>query len=280
MSMHKVLPLQDLWDGEMQGHLVAGCKVLLVKLDGQVTAFEDRCAHLGVALSEGSLERDEEFTPVWSRDGRRIAYSFARGRSWGIRIKEVGGAGAEDELLSLDRNTFVTDWWGDPGVIARNVLGDNAQYHVSLLSVRDRRDSVLVEGAAGHRDAEFSPDGRWFAHVSSETGRSEVYIRAFSRPGGPWQISAAGGRQPRWRDDGRELFYLGTDGNLMAVPLKAGETFEAGAPRVLFRAGLRRTNIPQYDVFPGGQRFLLNVLVHDETSPITLVQNWPATLRR
>lgn len=146
--------------------------------------------------------------------------------------------------------------------------------------MRDRRDSVLLEGAAVHRDAELSPDGRRFAYVSSETGRWEVYVRAFSRPGGPWQISTAGGRQPRWRDDGRELFYLGAGGNLMAVPVKAGEAFEAGAPQVLFRAGLRRTNIPQYDVFPGGQRLLLNVLVHDETSPITLMQNWPATVRR
>ena len=174
---------------------------------------------------------------------------------------------------------FTTHWWGTPGFLTYNRMVARGNYDARILSLASGKDELLVGGPGIERDAIFSPDGRWFAYSSLETGRFEIYVRAFGRPGGPWQVSTAGGLQPSWRADGRELYYYSYDGNLMAVPVSAGQAFQAGAPQPLFRTSLRRTNIGQYDAYGAGDRFILNVLVGEEASSMMLVQNWPATLR-
>jgi len=111
--------------------------------------------------------------------------------------------------------------------------------------------------------------------MSMESGREEVYVRSLADTGGKRQISAAGGMQPRWRADGKEIFFVASDGNLMAVPVKVGADLETGPPQVLFAPRLRKALIPQYGVFPDGRRFLVNVLPGDETAgSIRLIQNW------
>ena len=133
-----------------------------------------------------------------------------------------------------------------------------------------------------------SPDGRWLAYNTDESGRFEVYVQSFPAPGGgKWQISKDGGWFPRWRRDGRELFYYASDERLMAVPLKSATRLDVGAAVPLFEA--RLLNGPanaagirhQYDVAPDGQRFLLNVPLDDAAaSSITVVLNWHAALRK
>ena len=124
----------------------------------------------------------------------------------------------------------------------------------------------------------FSPDGKWVAYQSNESGRDEVYVRPFPGPGGVWQISAGGGTQPRWRADGKELYYVAPGNKLMAAAITAqASSITPGQPVVLFTANFTRvTNRPPYDVARDG-RFLVNVELTDAaTPPITLLQNWKA----
>src|SRR5205823_3575782 len=128
-----------------------------------------------------------------------------------------------------------------------------------------------------------SPDVRWIAYGSNESGKSEIYVQPFPGPGGKWQVSTQGGTQPRWRKDGRELFYIGLDNKLMAVPITLSanaQSVDVGAATALFQT--RMINGPavtpyghQYAVTPDGQRFLINVTTEEATaSPITLILNW------
>ena len=140
----------------------------------------------------------------------------------------------------------------------------------------------MVESPANERGAQFSPDGRWLAYESDESGRSEVYLRPFPGPGTRTQVSTGGGAQVRWRRDGRELFYVDLNGGLTAVPIgpsSRSDTLEVGAPALLFRAPLSeavpRASGPLYMVSRDGQRFLIDAVVDDEgLSPISVILNW------
>ena len=141
----------------------------------------------------------------------------------------------------------------------------------------------FLETAATERHGQFSADVKWIAYSSDETGVPEVYVRRFPEGEGKWQISSHGGAQPRWRRDGKELFYLAPDGRLMAADIATGAaTFAAGEPHALFTTGITtsivdRTN--NYVVTKDGQRFLVNLGAEDENSaPITVVIDWQAKL--
>jgi hypothetical protein len=155
----------------------------------------------------------------------------------------------------------------------------------------DRKPWVFLKTNFQERWAQFSPDGRWVAYMSNESGRPEIYVRPFVEPapgttgraagatGGQWQVSTAGGIYPRWRPDGKELFYIGPDGLMMAAPIAATvTTLEPGAPVALFPTriyggGTDNQQGRQYDVSRDG-RFLINTVLEDSASPITLLQNW------
>jgi dipeptidyl aminopeptidase/acylaminoacyl peptidase len=129
----------------------------------------------------------------------------------------------------------------------------------------------------------FSPDGRRIAYVSNESGQNEVYVRPFSRQSrdGKWQVSTAGGTRPRWRRDGKELFYLSNDNKLMAVAINAeASTIEVGDVQPLFQTHATRFAL-NYDVSGDGQRFIVSSIVEGPAaSSITLVVNWPAELEK
>jgi len=153
-----------------------------------------------------------------------------------------------------------------------------------LRSSGERRPVEFAKGGDSPGGGRFSPDGKWLAYVSEESGRQEIYVAAFPGPGGRWQISTEGGRAPRWRRDGKELFYVSLERKMMAVEIKPGPSFEAGHPTALFDTPHRvaaRLGVPAYDVSADGQRFLI-VTAAGETAapPLTLVVNWPAALER
>src|SRR5262249_37093132 len=134
---------------------------------------------------------------------------------------------------------------------------------------------VMPSGAYISDSPRLSPDMRWVAYLSDESGRREVYIVPF-HGGGKWQVSTTGGSGPHWRNDGKELFFGGLNGMLMAVPVgEEGGQLKLGAPQALFRAAT-----DQYDVAPGGQKFLLHVVGDQGSMPITLVTNWTAELKK
>jgi len=129
-----------------------------------------------------------------------------------------------------------------------------------------------------------SPDGRWLAYRSNESKRSEIYVVSFPQPGGKWQISTTGGREPLWSRDGRELYYYSLDNKIMAVDIKPSvpesPQLQFGVPRTLFEVRIFTNDSPSFDVSKDG-RFLLPVLVEQEVSaPMTVVLNWPQLLKK
>ena len=139
----------------------------------------------------------------------------------------------------------------------------------------DRKPFPVVQTTFEERDGQFSPDGKWIAYVSNESGRFEIYVQPFPGPGGKSLVSTTGGDQPRWRRDGRELFYVAPDNRLMAAPIQLaanGEALEVGAPVPLFDMPLR--GLVKYIVASAGQRFLVTDVTGEATSPVTVILNW------
>jgi hypothetical protein len=153
------------------------------------------------------------------------------------------------------------------------------------MRVDSRQSSPFTQTPFNEYPAVFSPDGRWVAYASDESGRNEVYVAPFPGLGGKWQVSAAGGHWPRWRRDGRELFFLAPDSRMMAAEIEGRwPTFEIATIRPLFQTQVRlRPNVQGYgyDVSADGQRFLINMTVDQAAvQPITLVVNWPVLLKQ
>ena len=153
----------------------------------------------------------------------------------------------------------------------------------------DRKPLPFLQTPFNESPGQFSPDGRWIAYSSDESGRYEVYVTPFPGPGGKWQVSTASGDWPRWRRDGKEIFYVApADNKLMAAAVNGrGSAFEVGAVRPLFETrvagppSVRPGQGRMYDISPDGQRFLVNTVAEEAASaPITLVVNWPALLKQ
>jgi serine/threonine protein kinase/Tol biopolymer transport system component len=224
--------------------------------------------------------------PVWADDGRRLLYQSIIGDGIAVLLTDTGDPASEMSIASLPPNSHLWDWSRDARYVVYSTFGTlgAADLWVQPLT-GDRTPVPFVESAVHKTQAQISPDGRWLAYTSYETGRDEVYVESFPKPGTRRQISPDGGMQPRWRDDGRELFYLRSDQYLMSVPLTANQA-PAAPPVPLFRTQL----IPQgsqsvwfdiaYDVAPDGQRFLLTGTPTEQSAPITVVLDWLAALRR
>jgi Tol biopolymer transport system component len=165
---------------------------------------------------------------------------------------------------------------------------ENSTSDLWILSLApERKSAAFLQTPFSESRAAFSPDGRWLAYASNESGRFEVFVTPFPSQSGKWQVSTGGGTWPRWRRDGKELFYLTRNNTLMAAAVdSAGDALQVGHVQPLFDMDPRMTTVEGvggywYDVSADGQRFLVNVLV-EETSvaPITLLVNWPSILKR
>ncbi len=239
-------------------------------------------------LSRFTFDADVDNCPVWSPDGSRLVFESHRNGVPGLYRKLASGAGAEEPLLEASDHPSPTDWSRDGGFILYRKLDPKTGFDLWVLPVLpqagDRKPFAFVNTSFEEREGQFSPDGRWVAYQSNESGRFEVYVQPFPGPGGKWQVSTEGGAQPRFRADGRELFYIGLDGTLMAAPITpaaAGQPLEAGTPVALFPTRIAGGAVPgtvlkhQYAVAPDGQRFLINVTTEEAvTSPITLILHW------
>jgi Tol biopolymer transport system component len=225
-------------------------------------------------------EPSDDFSAVWSPSGDRLAFAGRRAADRGLIVYETGASGSGERRL-LDRNgvEIPTSWSPDGRFLLFQTPSPGADIMVASLGA-DAQVSPFANTRFTEGSAQFSPDGRWVVYSSNETGRTEVYVAPFQRPGPRVPISTDGGGSPRWNHDGRGLFYIRADNTLIAVDVSTGESAVAvGATRVLFQAEFHGTAFP-YAVAADG-RFVVNRSVDDATPPpITLVVNWPAAVRR
>jgi hypothetical protein len=207
----------------------------------------------------------------------------------------MSGAGKDELLLrpsglrSGDSgNIFPTDWSPDGHFILYHSAYADTGYDIFYLPlIGDRTPRVFVRTPAADLHARFSPDGRWVAYSAAESGRYQIYVQPFPNAAdGRWQLSIDGGTEPRWRGDGKEVFFIGADRRMMAVPIApgTGASLEHSRPIPLFAtrvADLANPYRTSYAVTADGQRFLINSVADDAPPPsITVVVNWPGLLKR
>jgi len=237
------------------------------------------------AVSRLTFDPSENSDAVWSPDGKQIVFESTRGGSRGLYKKLSSGAGAEETLFKASDLRAPRDWSSDGKFILFERSDPKTGSYLWVLPLfGDRKPIPFHQTEFQELDGRFSPNGRWIAYDSNESGKREVYVQPFPASAGKWQISTNGGSDPIWRPDGKELFYLATDGKIMAELVKADATFEAGVPKALFQTmfiGFVRGGFEHYRVTADGQRFLVNMPSAGGTPPpITVVLNWTAGLRK
>src|SRR5262249_7040950 len=234
---------------------------------------------------------------VWSPDGSRILFGAFQGEARaGIYQKPSNGAGSEELLLpaeTSDLQIWPTSWSHDGKFIlySRGDVFNFSRADIWVLPASgDCTPRPFVKAGVLAYDGQFSPNARWVAYTSKESGRQEVYVLPFdgtnlnavpgsvTSPGGKWQVSPNGGRFPRWRRDGKEIFYLAPDHQMMAAQIEErGNSIEVQTTQPLFRAIAWSPSSSPYDVSADGKRFVVNTSAN-HTTPLTLVLNWTARL--
>jgi Tol biopolymer transport system component len=218
--------------------------------------------------------------PIWSPDGTQIGFMSLRTGVYDGYLKLSSGAVAEELSLKSTQAKILQGWSADGRWVLYSEAGQTTGWDLwAVPMVGDRKPMAIVNSPFEERNGQFSPDGRWVAYQSNVTGQFEIYVQPFPGPGGKRAVSTAGGTSPRWRADGKELFFIAPNAKLMSVPVRiSGSTFEVGSPNALFQthivtAGLANLTT-QYSVSRDG-RFLINTRADESTTtPITLILNW------
>jgi eukaryotic-like serine/threonine-protein kinase len=263
-----------------------GKKVAVVRIDPQSPGSDIYVIDLARDTSSRlTFDPGDDRDPVWSPDGSHIAWSANRDGAFQIYQKLASGVGPEELLLKADERLGPGDWSADGRFLIYTRAGYKTKYDLWVLPLAgDHQPSLFLQTPFQEDWGRFSPDGRWIAYISNDQGRNEVYVQTFPASGGKWQISTNGGNIPRWRRDGKELYYISADQKLMAVAVKSGSSFEAGVPRVLFDLALPQvvsTGFGGYDVSADGQRFLFVTQARGAASmQYTVVMNWAAEAKR
>ena len=218
--------------------------------------------------------------PIWSPDAGQLVFASNRQTYFGLYVKNSDGANDEKVIVQGEVGNFPSDWSRD-GKYILYCRGPD----LCFVTYPELKSSLFLKAPSVFRNGQFSPDGKWVAYASNETGKWEIYVTSFPDARGRWQISSGGGEQPRWRGDGKELFYLSLDGKMMAAPVTTGAHFDAGTSVTLFRTTPRQPvlvyDLFVYDVSRDGQRFLINTQVKQaESVPMSVVLNWPANLNK
>ncbi len=224
-----------------------------------------------------------DFGPVCSPAGQEVIFASLRGGVPNLYRQLIATPGSDTAVLESRLPKVASDWSVDGKLVVYSILNPKTNWDVDVLPLAGGPPQTFLATPAEERGARLSPDGRWMAYMSNETGRFEVYVQPFPATAAKWQISKGGGVQPQWRRDGGELFYVAPDKKLMSVTVRSGSNFAPGETLPLFgtrMTGWDRTNFSrQYTVTADGLRFLVNTAT-DETVSVTLVLNWTSALPR
>ena len=230
-----------------------------------------------------TFDPSSHVTPIWSPNGRQVLFSSNRSQgSGGLYLRNVDGSGSEEKVADTGGYALLPTIW-DWSRDGKNILfgkGNELWY----LSWPERVTKPLIQANWTVRNAQFSPDGRWMAYASNETGSTEIYVSSFPSLTGKWQVSNTGGQEPRWRQDGKELFYISAEGKMMAVAVTTSVPFKAESPVALFQTHQRRRvsmpDVSSYDVRGDGQRFLILTRVDEANpAPLSVLFNWASQMR-
>ena len=254
---------------EIRSDVGAGADIWILDADGKQTRL--------------TFDSGTDSYPNWSPDGLHIAFAGNRQGVPTLRRRLVSGDGDEEEIGQQGRLAMtLTDWSADGRFLGyHSAQGMGGSQDIWVLPLfGDRMPTAFAQTAQNEANAAFAPDGQWMAYESTSNARVDIYVWPFPSGSGQFQISQGGGSQPRWRADGKELFFLAPGGTMMAVAIDTTRQFDVGVPRVLFRkVGLVSVPGRAYDVSTDGKRFLLN-LPPEQAAPtlITVVVNWLATI--
>jgi eukaryotic-like serine/threonine-protein kinase len=255
-----------------------GRRVAVMRIDpearsGDIWIYE-------VARGTGSrltFETSVEENPVWSPDGSRLLYSSNRDGVGNIYQKSATGAGPEEPIYKNVYYKAPLDWSRDGRFVIFRASAPTTKFDLWILPMSgDRKPFPFANSPFVELEAVFSPDGKWIAYTSDESGKTEIYVQPFPQTGSKWQVSTKGGQTPRWRADGKELFYYEPDKGRKAVDIQTTPAFEAGVPKDLFATPLSGGS----DVTADGQRFLVNQPAESAPAPATVVLNWTADLKK
>lgn len=233
----------------------------------------------GAGNSRFTFDPSEEVAGVWSRNGSMVAYRATIAGGLNLFLKRATGLERERELFTIPHITMddiLPNSWSldDKQILCTRQTASGA--HLELLPVAGGEPTRFLTSKGSETNGQISPDGKWVAYASDESGNWETYVTSFPSAAGKWQVSRGGGTEPRWRGDGKEIFYIGPGGMLMAVPVNGESTFATGTPAPLFqirgRAPISSTDIFTYDVSKDGKRFLVNRYVKPEhVAPLTIL---------
>ncbi len=232
-----------------------------------------------------TFDPKRDTAPIWSPDGHQIVFASDRSGTWQLYRKDSGGAGQDEQLTNTPDEKRPLDWSRDGRYLLYQVRDSNTTFDIWALpdpaGPGEHKPMPVLQTSFGESDAYFSPDGKWIVYTSDESKRNEVYVTAFPPSGGRWQISTQGGSHPRWRADGKELFYVSSGNKMMAEEIRiAGATVETGKPTELFPFVADANILSPYDVTADGRRFIvLEQVAGTRSSPLTLIVNWQAGLK-
>jgi eukaryotic-like serine/threonine-protein kinase len=215
---------------------------------------------------------------VWSPDQSKIIYDSQRRGRANLYVKALSGTGSEELLLESDDEKTPDGFSPDGRFLVYQSFNSKTKLDLWLLPfLGDRKPIPIIRTENNELGGQISPDNKWLAYTSDESGRSEIYVTTFPTVSGKRQISTTGGTQPKWRGDGKELFYLSADRILTSVEIKEGERFEEGEAKPLFATQARYTGNIAYDISADGKSFLINTMISNEKSPpLTVVLGWNA----
>ncbi len=256
-----------------------------VGIENRLSIYDPDRGTTGPLTGEGRA-----FWANWTPDGKRVVFDWSKSGQHNLYWQPADGSSGMERLTTSDSSQYPGSWSPDGTTLAFAVEGQpETGNDILLLDVRSHRVTPFLNSRADERYPEFSPDGRWMAYVSMESGREEVYVRPFPGPGGKWQISHQGGREPLWARDGKQLFYRSWEEGdwplVWAVDVRTDGGLSPSRPRLLFRApGLGvGSPIRAWDLSLDGRRFLMVRLEERKSHPATemiLVQNWFEELKR
>jgi Tol biopolymer transport system component len=227
----------------------------------------------------------DEDNPVWSHDNQQLAFSSAQKGAQTLHVRAADGTRDEQVLLDTGADATPNDWSPDGRYLLYTTTDPTTSLDLWILSLADRKSKPFLKTRAREGQAQISPDGRFVAYSSDDSGTTEIWVRTFPDGGGPWQISRGGGVEPRWGENGKELFFRRLNQQIAAADITTDPVFQAGMPHALFTANISGAGggnrNPRWAPTADAKKFVVVVADRlDDLGPLTVEVNWQVAAKQ